>query len=80
MENRPLQPTQALLPAPGTLQQFLWVSLPGWEGRVQRGGPPDKPEECAGPAEMATMEADASPWPWRWEGSGSGQACSAPTS
>lgn len=28
----------------------LWVLLPGWEGRVQWGGPPDKPEECAGPA------------------------------
>lgn len=46
-ENHHLQPTGALLPAPGTLHQLLWVLLPGWEGRVQRGGPPDKPEECA---------------------------------
>lgn len=49
-ENRHLKPTQALLSAPGTLQQLVWVLLPGWEGRVQWGGLSDKPEECAGQA------------------------------
>lgn len=49
-ENRHLKPTQALLSAPGTLQQLVWVLLPGWEDRVQWGGLSDKPEECAGQA------------------------------
>lgn len=53
-EDHHLQPTGPRS-QPLELQQQLWVLLPGWEGRVQRGGPPDKPEECARRQEVAAV-------------------------
>ena len=66
-ETRHLKPAQALLSAPGTLQQLIWVLLPGWEGRVQWGGLSDiSLRNVLGRLEVATVEAVTSPW--RWEG------------